>query len=153
MWIISSESPVFGKIIINGQVSTITRTFSSLLNHGVFITDCMDILSNLTTNEIYKEILARTMIGLSKGAKLSETFKGEWAFPVVAYEMLVTGESTGQLALMMQNVAEHFGNLHHNSITVIKSLLEPFVLILLAVAVGFLLCAIMLPMFDLYGQI
>ena len=113
----------------------------------------MDILSNLTNNEIYKEILARTMIGLSKGAKLSETFKGEWAFPVVAYEMIVTGESTGQLALMMQNVAEHFGNLHHNSITVIKSMLEPFVLIILAVCVGFLLCAIMLPMFDLYGQI
>lgn len=150
---IMMKMPILDKIIIYGEVSTITRTFSSLLNHGVFITDCMDILSNLTTNEIYKEILARTMIGLSKGAKLSETFKGEWAFPVVAYEMLVTGESTGQLALMMQNVAEHFGNLHHNSITVIKSLLEPFVLIILAVAVGFLLCAIMLPMFDLYGQI
>jgi type IV pilus assembly protein PilC len=145
--------PVLDKIMIYGEVSTITRTFSSLLNHGVFITDCMDILSNLTNNEIYKEILARTMIGLSKGAKLSETFKGEWAFPVVAYEMIVTGESTGQLALMMQNVAEHFGNLHHNSITVIKSMLEPLVLIILAVCVGFLLCAIMLPMFDLYGQI
>lgn len=147
------KMPVMNNIIIYGQVSTITRTFSSLLNHGVFITDCMDILSNLTNNEIYKEILARTMIGLSKGAKLSETFKGEWAFPVVAYEMIVTGESTGQLALMMQNVAEHFGNLHHNSITVIKSMLEPLVLIILAVCVGFLLCAIMLPMFDLYGQI
>jgi len=153
MQIFLMKMPIMDKIIIYGQVSTITRTFSSLLNHGVFITDCMDILSNLTNNEIYKEILARTMIGLSKGAKLSETFKGEWAFPVVAYEMIVTGESTGQLALMMQNVAEHFGNLHHNSITVIKSMLEPFILIVLAVCVGFLLCAIMLPMFDLYGQI
>ena len=150
---IMMKMPVFDKVIIYGQVSTITRTFSSLLNHGVFITDSMEILSNLTNNEIYREILSRTLIGLSKGAKLSETFKGEWAFPVVAYEMIVTGESTGQLALMMQKVAEHFGNLHHNAVTVIKSLIEPFVIILLGVSVGFILMSIMLPMFDLYGQI
>lgn len=145
--------PVTSNIIIYGQISTITRTFSSLLNHGVFITDSMDILSTLTNNEIYKEILGRTLIGLSKGAKLSETFKGEWAFPIVAYEMIVTGESTGQLGLMMQKVADHFSSLHHNSITVIKSLFEPLILIILAVCVGFLVCAIMLPMFSLYGQI
>lgn len=151
--ILLMKAPAFGKVIIYGQVSTITRTFSSLLNHGVFITDSMEILSNLTTNEVYREILSRTMIGLSKGAKLSETFKGEWAFPVVAYEMIVTGESTGQLALMMQKVSEHFSNLHHNSVTVIKSLIEPVVIIFLAIAVGFILMSIILPMFDLYGQI
>lgn len=151
--IVMMKTPVFDKVIIYGQVSTITRTFSSLLNHGVFITDSMEILSNLTNNEVYREILSRTLIGLSKGAKLSETFKGEWAFPVVAYEMIVTGESTGQLALMMQKVAQHFGNLHHNAVTVIKSLIEPMVIILLGVSVGFILMSIMLPMFDLYGQI
>jgi type IV pilus assembly protein PilC len=147
------KMPVFGPVVVYGRVATITRTFSSLLNHGVFITDSMEILSNLTNNEIYKEILSRTLIGLSKGAKLSETFKGEWAFPVVAYEMLVTGESTGQLALMMQKVAEHFENLQHNSTTALKSLLEPMVIILLAVSVGFILISIMVPMFDMYGQI
>ncbi len=150
---IMMKTPVLDKIMIYGQVSNITRTFSSLLNHGVFITEAMDILHNLTNNEIYKEILSRTMIGLSKGAKLSETFRGEWAFPVVAYEMIVTGESTGQLALMMQKVAEHYANLNHNAVTVVKSLIEPMVIILLGVSVGFILMSIMLPMFDLYGQI
>ena len=153
MQIVLMKMPVFGNVVIYGQVATITRTFSSLLNHGVFITDSMEILSNLTNNEIYKEILSRTLIGLSKGSKLSETFKGEWAFPVVAYEMLVTGESTGQLALMMQKVAEHFENLQHNATTALKSLLEPMVIILLAVSVGFILISIMVPMFDMYGQI
>lgn len=153
MQIMMMKMPILGNTIIYGQVSTITRTFASLLNHGVFITDSMEILTNLTNNEVYKEILSRTLISLSKGAKLSETFKGEWAFPVVAYEMIVTGESTGQLALMMQKVSEHFGNLHHNAVTVIKSLIEPIVIIFLAIAVGFILMSIILPMFDLYGQI
>ena len=145
--------PVFGNIIIYNEVSTITRTFASLLNHNVFITDSMEILSKLSNNEIYKEIINRTLINLSKGGKISDSFKGEWAFPIVAYEMLVTGESTGQLALMMEKVAEHFTQLHSNSVTAIKSLIEPVVILVLAGGVGFIIMSIIVPMFDLYGQI
>jgi len=145
--------PVFGNIIIYNEVSTITRTFASLLNHNVFITDSMEILSKLSSNEVYKEIINRTLINLSKGGKISDSFKGEWAFPVVAYEMLVTGESTGQLALMMEKVAEHFQQLHTNAVTALKSLIEPAVIVLLAVGVGFIIMSIIVPMFDLYGQI
>lgn len=145
--------PVFGNMIIYNEVSTLTRTFASLLNHNVFITDSMEILSKLSDNEIYKEIINRTLINLSKGGKISDSFKGEWAFPIVAYEMLVTGESTGQLALMMEKVAEHFGQLHSNAVTSMKSLIEPVVIIVLAGGVGFIIMAIIIPMFDLYGQI
>lgn len=147
------KMPVIGKVIIYNEVMTLTRTFSSLLNHSVFITDSMEILSKISNNEVYKEIINRTLIGLSKGSKISETFRGEWAFPVVAYEMLVTGESTGQLALMMEKVADHYQNLHTNAVTTIKSLIEPMVIVFLAVAVGFIIMSIILPMFDLYGQL
>ena len=144
--------PVIGNVIIYNEVATLTRTFASLLNHSVFITDSMEILSKLSNNEIYKEIINRTLITLSKGGKISDSFKGEWAFPVVAYEMLVTGESTGQLALMMEKVADHYQNLHTNAVTTIKSLVEPIIICFLAVAVGFIIMSIILPMFDLYGQ-
>ena len=145
--------PVIGNIIIYNEIATFTRTFSSLLSHNVYITDSMEILSKITNNEIYKEIINRTMIVLSKGGKISESFKGEWAFPVVAYEMLVTGESTGQLATMMLKVAEHFTRLHANSVTAMKSLIEPIVIVFLAVAVGFIVMSIIMPMFDLYGTL
>ena len=114
--------PIFGNIIIYNEVSTFTRTFASLLNHNVFITDSMEILSKITNNEVYKEIIGRTIVNLSKGGKISDSFKGEWAFPVVAYEMLVTGESTGQLGTMMGKVAEHYTRLHNNATTTLKSL-------------------------------
>lgn len=153
MQTIYMKMPVIGNVIIYNEVMTFTRTFSSLLNHSVFITDSMEILSKISNNEIYKEIINRTLIGLSKGAKISETFRGEWAFPVVAYEMLVTGESTGQLGLMMEKVAVHYQNLHSNAVTTIKSLIEPIVIVFLAVAVGFILMSIILPMFDMYGQL
>ena len=145
--------PVIGNVIIYNEVSTLTRTFSSLLNHSVFITDSMEILSKLSNNEIYKEIINRTLINLSKGGKISDSFRGEWAFPVVAYEMLVTGESTGQLAVMMEKVAIHYQTLHSNAVTSIKSLIEPVIICFLAVAVGFIIMSIIMPMFDLYGQL
>ncbi len=145
--------PVIGKIIIYNEVTMFTKTFAQLLNHSVHITDSMAILSKITNNEIYKEIIANTLNTLSKGGKISESFRGQWAFPVVAYEMLVTGESTGQLGLMMDKVATHYSNLHKNAVTQVKSLIEPLTICLLAFAVGFILLSIVIPMFDLYNAV
>ena len=113
--------PVFGNIIIYSEVANFTKTFASLLNHGVFITDSMEILSRITNNEIYKKIIAKTMDNLGKGEAISKAFKGEWAFPVVAYEMLVTGENTGQLGLMMEKVASHFQSLHKSLVIKLRA--------------------------------
>ena len=147
------KMPVIGKIVIYSEVSMFTRTFAQLLNHSVHITDTMAILSKISNNEIYKEIIANTLDTLSKGGKISESFHNEWAFPVVAYEMLVTGESTGKLGEMMEKVAEHYSNLHKNAITTVKSLLEPVTIVFLALAVGFILLSIVIPMFDIYGAV
>ena len=145
--------PVIGNIIIYNEVTMFTKTFAQLLNHSVHITDSMAILSKISNNEIYKEIIANTLNTLSKGGKISESFRGQWAFPIVAYEMLVTGESTGQLGLMMDKVAVHYGNLHRNAVTQVKSLIEPLTICLLAFAVGFILLSIIIPMFDLYNAV
>ena len=145
--------PVFGNIIIYNEVANFTKTFASLLNHGVFITDSMEILSKITNNEVYKKIISKTLDNLAKGESISKAFKGEWAFPVVAYEMLVTGENTGQLGLMMEKVADHFQSLHKSLINQVKSLIEPLMIIILAVIVGVILLSIIVPMFDIYGKI
>ena len=145
--------PVIGNIIIYSEVSTFTKTFASLLNHGVFITDSMEVLSRITNNEVYKKIINNTINNLGKGEPISASFKGEWAFPVIAYEMLVTGENTGQLGIMMEKVADHFQNLHKNLVAQLKSLIEPIMIVLLAAIVGVILISIIYPMFDIYGKI
>ncbi len=147
------QLPVIGNIIIYNEVTMFTKTFAQLLNHSVRITDSMAILSKITNNEVYKDIIVNTLNTLSKGGKISESFRGQWAFPVVAYEMLVTGESTGQLGLMMDKVASHYSNLHKNAVTQVKSLVEPITISFLAFAVGFILLSIIIPMFDLYNAV
>ena len=87
--------PVVKNLVIYKEVAMFTKTFASLLNHDVFITDTMEILSNITTNEVYSDIIKESLDNLAKGARISDAFKGKGAFPIVAYEMLVTGENTG----------------------------------------------------------
>ena len=145
--------PVAKDIIIYNEIANFTKTFASLLNHGVFITDSMEILSKITNNEVYKRIINKTLENLGKGDSISSAFRGEWAIPVVAYEMIVTGETTGQLGTMMEKVASHFQMLHKNVIDQMKSLVEPLLICFLAVVVGIILLSIIQPMFSIYSQV
>lgn len=145
--------PVISKVIIYNEIANFTKTFASLLNHGVFITDSMEILSKITNNEIYKEIISNTLTNLAKGDSVSTAFRGQWAVPVVAYEMIVTGENTGRLGEMMEKVADHFQSLHKSIIDQMKSLIEPLMICILAVIVGVILLSIIQPMFSIYDQI
>ena len=145
--------PVIGNIIIYNEVATFTKTFASLLNHGVFITDSMEVLSKITNNEVYKDIINNCLNNLAKGDSISASFQGKWAVPVVAYEMIVTGERTGQLGLMMEKVSDHFQMLHKTLIDQMKSLVEPILICFLALIVGTILLSIVQPMFSIYGQI
>lgn len=142
--------PVIGNTIIYNEVSMFTKTFSSLLAHNVFITDSMEVLNKITNNEIYKMIILDTISNLAKGDKISEAFKDHWAFPIPAYEMLVTGEKTGQLPEMMQKVSAYYQELHADNVNKIRTISEPAITIFLTVIVGFLILAIIIPMFNMY---
>ena len=145
--------PVFGNIVIYNEVAMFTKTFASLLSHNVFITESMTVLNKVSDNEIYKEMIKECMDNLSKGKKISESFKGKWAFPVVAYEMLVTGENTGQLATMMQYVGNYYQDLHANATKRLNTFIEPLMIMFLAGTVGLIIMSIIIPMFDFYQQI
>lgn len=145
--------PVVSDIVKYNQLVTFTSTFSTLIKHDVFITDSMEILSKITENEIYKKIIDDAITNLSKGNGISVAFKGNWAFPATAYEMLVTGEKTGKLGEMMEHVSEYYQEEQTNIITRLKSLIEPIMIIALAFLVGIILLAVVVPMFDIYSTI
>ena len=145
--------PVFGNVIIYNEVTTFTKTFSSLLSHNVFITDSMQILDKVTNNEIYKEMIHEAINSISKGKPISSAFKNHWAFPIPAYQMIVTGEKTGQLPEMMKKVSNYYQDLHKNSVTRIKTFIEPVLIIMLTAIVGVIVLSIVIPMFQMYSNI
>lgn len=150
---IMMKIPIMGTTIIYNEVTMFTKTFSSLLSHNVFITESMEVLNKLTNNEIYKMIILETMTNLSKGEKISTAFKDHWAFPVPAYEMLVTGEKTGELPEMMNKVSTYYQELHKEQVLRIKTFIEPALTVFLTVIVGIIILAIIIPMFGMYSTI
>ena len=129
------------------------KTFASLLNHGVFITDSMDVLMKVSDNEIYKGIIAKTVRNLNRGGRISDAFKNSPYIPIVAYEMIVTGESTGKLGTMMEKVADYYQDLYQNATKQIKSLVEPILIVFLTLTVGVIIVSIIVPMFEMYKVI
>lgn len=151
-WILM-HTPIVGNVIIYNEVTMFTKTFASLLAHNVFITDSMEILNKITNNEIYKMLILDTITNLAKGEKISLAFKDHWAFPIPAYEMITTGERTGQLAEMMSKVSAYYQELHRNAVTRIKVFIEPALILFLTFTVGGIVLSIVIPMFSFYGSI
>lgn len=150
---IAMHLPLFGNIIIYNEITLFTKTFASLLKNNVYITESIDILSKVTANEVYKEIMFNTISNIARGDKISDSFAGQWAVPEIAYFMIQTGESTGDLANMMAKVSEYYGGLHKSTINSMKAFIEPAMIGFIAVVVGGILVAVIMPMFDLYENI
>lgn len=145
--------PVIKDVIIYNEVTMFSKTFASLLAHNVYITDSMDILNRVTNNEFFHMMILDTVANLARGEKISAAFKDQWAFPIPAYEMIVTGEKTGQLAEMMDRVSTYYQSLHKSIVSRVKALVEPILIVFLTFAVGVILLAIIVPMFNMYQQV
>ncbi len=147
------KTPVIKNVIIYNEMTIFTKTFASLLRNQVDINESMEILEKITNNEIYKEIMRHTIDNVRMGEKISDSFKNHWAIPDVAYYMLVTGESTGELSEMMLKVSDYYSEQHRNIVNSLKTFIEPLTIALLAFIVGFILIAVIVPMFSLYETI
>lgn len=153
MQTIFMKLPVVGDILIYKEMSLFAITFATLQKNNVLLTDSIDILAKITNNEIYKSIMNHTINNLIKGEKMSESFKDNWAIPDVAYYMILTGESTGELANMLEKIGDYYQKLEKNSVNMIKTFIEPVLIVFLAVVVGFILIAVVVPMFGIYSTI
>lgn len=151
--VILMHTPLIKDIIIYNELTIFTKTFASLLRNNVFITTSVEILSKITTNEIYKEIMIKTINNIIEGRKISDAFKNHWAVPEVAYYMIVTGESTGELDVMMQTVSDYYAAEHRSIISGMKSFIEPVMIAGLALVVGTIILAVVIPMFSLMESV
>ncbi len=147
------KMPVIGKIMIYNEITLFSKTFSALQKSNVLLTESMDILIKITNNEIYKMIMRETITNLVKGNKISDTFKGNWAIPEVAYYMIVTGERTGELAEMLDKVAKFYQVQQKSMVNTLKSFIEPIMITFLAIVVGGIIIAVIVPMFGLYTEL
>ncbi len=145
--------PIIGKMIIYNEMALFAKTFAVLNKNNVLLTDSIDLLSKITNNEIYRMIMYDTISNLLRGDKMSLSFKDNWAVPEIAYYMITTGESTGQISEMLDKVSSFYKIQEVNISTKLKTFIEPLLIVLLAILVGFILIAVIIPVFQMYNEL
>ena len=150
---IAMRLPLIGKIIIYNELTIFTKTFAALLKNDVYITDSMNILENITNNEIYKTIIRETINNIAKGDKISKAFKNKFGVPPMVYHMITTGENTGEMGSMMEKLSKYTAEEHKLLVHSLETVIEPILIIFLAALIGAVILAVIKPMFDLYNVI
>jgi type II secretion system protein F len=141
--------PVLGDMIRKQEISKFARTLGTLLGNGVSILKALDVVSQVITNKILADEVAGLKSDISEGARLSTRMKQSRIFPPVAVNMVAVGEETGELDRTLLRIAESYEVETDRAIKTLVTLIEPLLIVTMALVVGFIVMAMILPIFQL----
>jgi general secretion pathway protein F len=141
--------PVFGKLYRETTVSRFARTLGTLLKNGVPILNALQIVSGTLESERISELIASVRESARKGKGISEPLRASDIFPPIAVHMVTVGEETGRIDEMLIKVSERFDIEIRNTIKRLLSLMEPVLIIFMAVIVGSIVIAMLLALFSI----
>lgn len=145
------KAPIFGKIYNKIITARFARTFGTLMGSGVPLLNSIEICSDVVGNIILKEILISTSDELKKGLGIGEILSSRGIFPIMLTQMIKIGEESGTLDSILEKTAEFYDGEVDTATAALTSLIEPIIIILLAIIVGFIIISIVLPMFAMYN--
>ncbi|WP_040228958.1 type II secretion system F family protein [Bhargavaea cecembensis] len=145
--------PLIGDMMKKSVLATLTRTLSSLFTSSVPIIQAIAMVERVVDNEVIKRVLKQSRDELQRGNSIAGPMTGHWAFPPLIPHMIAIGEQTGSLDKMLAKVADFYEKEVDASTERLKSLIEPLMMIFLAIIVGTIVLAIMMPMFSMYEQV
>ncbi|SES84208.1 type II secretion system F family protein [[Clostridium] polysaccharolyticum] len=145
--------PLFGKLVQKSASATFTRTLSTLLASGISLIDAVEITTRVVDNEIFKEALKQAKDEVERGVALSEPLEACGQFPPMVFRMIRIGEETGNMESMLDKVADFYEEDVQNTTKALTTIMEPIIIIVLAIIVGTIMLAVMSPMFALYNSI
>jgi len=145
--------PVIGDLIMKIVISRFASTLALLIRSGVNIVNALPVLEDVVGNEIYSDILAEARSRVREGVSLSQPLEDSERFPPIVIQMIRVGEETGNMEEMLNRLSDYYDIEVENAIEGGISLIEPAMIIIMAVVVGGIMISILLPLFDIYQQI
>ncbi len=129
------------------------RTLSALLKSAVPILQSLTMASQVVENEAVARPIREARESLRQGKSLHEPLQESWIFPPLVTHMIAVGEETGAIDEMLNKVAEFYENDVETMTDQLKSLIEPLLIVFMAVIVGTIILAVIMPMFGIYDMV
>ena len=145
--------PVIGIVLRKSAVAKFTRTLGTLLSSGVSILDALEITAKTAGNRVIQRAIQRSVVSIAEGDTITQPLKETGVFPPMVTQMISVGEKTGGLDDMLNKIADFYEEEVDAAVAALTSLIEPVIIVLMGMVIGFILVAMYLPMFDIIGKI
>ncbi len=144
--------PVLGGTI--GKIAAVrfSRTLSTLLGSGMNLLKALEVVIKVVGNRVIMDGLAEAKEDIRKGMSMSQALRKADVLPPMVYSMVGIGEEAGTIEAMLERCAEYFDDEVDSSIQRLVGIIEPVLIVFMAVIVGFIVVAIMLPMISSYSM-
>lgn len=149
---ISLNFPVFGGLNQYVFLARFNRTMSLLVKSGVPIIEAVEILADSTVNVTYKKSLKQLMRALEQGSAISTSLQTNKYFPKMMTQLLFVGQQSGDLAGTTTTLADYYESEVDAKLRSLSALLEPFIIVILGLAVAFVIISVLQPIYNLTGE-
>lgn len=141
--------PIFGVIRERVILAEFTRTLALLISAGVPLVDGLKIVSEVVDNRVFSDAMQAVTKDVEKGNPLAIALARHESFPILVSQMVSVGEQTGKLDEILERIAGYFEKESEHAIKNLSTAMEPIIMVILGVGVGFLIVAIVVPIYNL----
>lgn len=145
--------PIIGNIFVKLYLTRFSRSMATLLAAGVPISRALEITGDVVDNDIYRDLIKRTITEVEGGNSITTIFVKSKDVPLMVSQMMSIGEQSGRMDTILVKIAEFYERELQNLINNLVELLQPIILLIMGGAVGFLVAAILLPIYNLSNAI
>jgi len=145
--------PLFGKVVLRVEVSKFARTLGTLTDNGIPILNALKITKDTLANTVIGEEVESVRLCVTDGESLSDALNRTEHFPLMMVNMMAVGEQGGRLGEAAKRVADVYDDEVERALVAMTSMLEPVLILVMGVFVGFLVISMLLPIFDMSTMI
>ena len=149
---IKLKLPLFGEIQRKSAVSRFSRTLGTLVTSGVPILQALNITKETAGNVVISDAINKVHESVKEGESIVQPLSSSGVFPSMVISMVDVGEETGQLPEMLLKIADVYDDEVDNAVTALTSVLEPIMIVFLALVVGAIVFALFLPLIKIIQQ-
>ena len=145
--------PVFGDLLRKVAVARFCRTMGTMISSGVPIMEGLDICARTSGNKIIEQAIFKVRDSISEGRTIAEPLAESKVFPSMVVQMISVGEATGALDVMLSKIADFYDDEVDVAVEALTGMMEPMIMAFLGVAIGGLVIAMYMPIFEMAGNI